>query len=168
MTKKPGWPCRYHPTAFRGLPPSRPFVLDAAFLALLLDWPLIRPSLDAIQLLEPRKPSKIPGTYRSASRAGKWMPKPDGLISIALSCEGLASSSPSTSRGEKATRTLELSSTTIRPALRCAATACGTFLSSSLARWFAISKSSPNAMNSDPRSPSAGFAEPVVLLQNLL
>jgi len=57
------WPGRiYRPTAFRGLPPNLPFLLDATFLARLLDWPPTWPSLDAIHLLEPRKPSKIPGT----------------------------------------------------------------------------------------------------------
>ena len=30
---------RYRSTALRGLPPSFPFVLEAVFLALLLDWP---------------------------------------------------------------------------------------------------------------------------------
>ena len=36
-----GWPRRYRSTAFLGLPPSLPFALAAAFLALLLDWPPI-------------------------------------------------------------------------------------------------------------------------------
>src|SRR5258708_8568130 len=49
------------PSPFLALPPSLPFALEAAFFALLVDRPPIRPNLDAIQALEPRKPSKRPG-----------------------------------------------------------------------------------------------------------
>jgi hypothetical protein len=46
------------------------------------------------------------------------MPKPEGLISISVSCEGLAFSSPCTSTGEKLTISLELRWITMRPVLR--------------------------------------------------
>lgn len=55
-------PWRYRSTAFLGRPPRLPFALDAAFLALLLDLPPSWPNRDAIHALEPKKPSKRPGT----------------------------------------------------------------------------------------------------------
>jgi len=45
----------------RGLPPSRPLALDAAFFAKLLDFPPAWPSLDAIHLFDPKNPSKMAG-----------------------------------------------------------------------------------------------------------
>jgi len=45
----------------RGLPPSRPLALDAAFFAKLLDFPPAQPSLDAIHFLDPKKPSRRAG-----------------------------------------------------------------------------------------------------------
>src|SRR5258706_2806220 len=44
--------------AFFGLPPMRPFTLEAARLAALLDLPPTRPNRDAIHRLDPRNPSK--------------------------------------------------------------------------------------------------------------
>src|ERR1700674_3855905 len=69
----------------RGRPPSLPFSRLAAALASLRDFPPRAPMRAAIQRLEPSKPSSIAGTYRSASSFGKCRPKPDGVISIALS-----------------------------------------------------------------------------------
>ncbi len=45
----------------RGLPPSRPLALDAAFFAKLFDLPPAWPSLDAIHFFDPKKPSRIAG-----------------------------------------------------------------------------------------------------------
>src|SRR5712691_11584318 len=94
--------------SFLGLPPSLPLALDAACLAALLDLPPACPSLDAIQVRDPRKPCKIAGRYRSASSFGKWIPKPDGLISISCNREGVAFSRPWASRGEKLTFRFDL------------------------------------------------------------
>ncbi len=53
-----GLPSDLTDAAFLGLPPSLPFALEAARLSLLLDWPPILPSLDAIHFFEPRESSK--------------------------------------------------------------------------------------------------------------
>src|SRR6266446_7343937 len=77
------------------------------------------------------------------------MPRPEGLISISSSCEGLAFSNPCASCGEKLTSSLELRWTTIRPVARSylTAIALGPDARIRSPRRFAISKLSYLAMN---------------------
>src|SRR5208337_2475926 len=51
---------------FLGLPPERPLRWAAAALAALVDLPPSAPRRLAIHFLEPRKPSRSAGRYRSA------------------------------------------------------------------------------------------------------
>src|SRR5271157_402832 len=56
---------------FFGLPPFRPFALDARAFAALLALPPSSPRRVAIHRFDPKNPSNSDGIYMSASSAGK-------------------------------------------------------------------------------------------------
>src|SRR5271157_2260039 len=56
---------------FFGLPPFRPFALDARAFAALLALPPSSPRRVAIHRFDPKNPSNSAGMYKSASSAGK-------------------------------------------------------------------------------------------------
>jgi len=126
----------FHLPLTRGRPPSFPFFLAAATFARLRDAPPTLPSPDAIHFLLPVNPCNNAGRYKSASSFGKWIPYPEGVISISPNSAALAPVSPCALSGKNPTSSPELSPITTRPVLRSyrAVTALGTFACSSRAR----------------------------------